>query len=1313
MMSQYRTNANAAAFQTTGAVREGALYVERFGGREHSLEDELYKELKAGKSHIVLGPPASGKSSLKLHVQRKFTNPPCVDVRLAECCDPGTAADFFYRVAEQVARGASAQGLFEDTWREDGEVQQWLEFVQNVAREKVKSPSSQAALVLFFDDIQILVQIEPAARRSFLESLLTLSTNAEFPIAVCLLGCIPPRALVENVKGTPFEEGRYLPIELVDFSKDDLCKSNEKGHLFAQKSTDLSPSQTEQLLQPIMNWTSGHPQLVQELCLGLIQDDGSWENIKNTVDSKKNIESAVDRVANYLWKQRPPLEDSPLFAVENYLSADAQSSHWREMLDLYSQVLAGKRIASTPASIAGQHLVLSGMVKKEGSGDKARLVPRNKVFCDHFNAEWVRAKRGDILVHRGVQKWAAADAPAKSKELLKADDLQDVVDLVVGRVSLTAPQAHYVAASQKATNRELEAQTARARTRSIFAIAAAICLALSTGLALRSYDRAATAQTKAEQAQRETAAAYQKYREEYFARREAVVRGLLLDPSSRRSFDIGGGTSLLGFERGLEILQSSDVTGALASLGQALVSRAQGTLWVGQTLPSPAPDTVDDVLTAAVSADHARVATAGPGPNVGIWKVDSGALVAALRGHTDQAREVAFSRDGGHLLSVGNDGRVLLWKIAEGILPKELLKSAKPVTTCVSSPTQNLIATGGDDGAVQVWDVDTEKPISLQPIQGSLPNRVTPVTRVRFSPDGTAIAASFSDGTVRTWNVKSGQMRNWGRVTRPNPADRDEASVLDIVFTADGALLAAGDDKGVVAIVDPSSGRPVTQMNTGGHAVYSLAFSGDGQMLVAGSVGQFIHTWNLVEKRWIPGAPALAGPTNKVIFSPDGKLLFAVGTQQDVRIFARPSLSLAATLTGAGAALTDLVIWDVPNQNGTRTMQLLTTSLDGGAQLWKQSGGPPTVFSEAPPSVYRVAYSKNGNRIVAGSDDGNAYVWEGGKLLSKLPSTEKTRVRRVAFADDAGQRVVTAGQDGKVRVWDVKSAEPTLSFSTDSSDEIRDLASDKKWVLVGSDSGNTWLFDLDNRKEQWLTQLPAVKEHHGDTAPDRVTAVALSSTGVAAAGSHFGAVFVRNATNATDPAAYLLQGDRQKNAEIRSLSFSPDGTKLAAAVNGGEVIVWDVAQKKELLRTKGHTVNVVWVEFSPNGRQLASAGLDGVIRVWNTDNWSNYVTFVTRDSKALWVRYSSDGALVAAGFDNGQTRVWSLSTNEVVAEFTAMTSDVWHGAFSSDNTQLATASEDGAIRIYDVTRKGIISRACASIRLDTASPETRSTCQNK
>lgn len=113
-----------------------------------------------------------------------------------------------------------------------------------------------------------------------------------------------------------------------------------------------------------------------------------------------------------------------------------------------------------------------------------------------------------------------------------------------------------------------------------------------------------------------------------------------------------------------------------------------------------------------------------------------------------------------------------------------------------------------------------------------------------------------------------------------------------------------------------------------------------------------------------------------------------------------------------------LVMGVIFSPDGTR---VLTGSEDGTACLWETTTGKLLItFSGHSHPVDSVAFSPDGTMVLTGSRDWTARLWETttGKVLSAL-SGHSSPVAKVVFSPD-GRLLMTCSMDGQVRLWIVE-----------------------------------------------------------------------------------------------------------------------------------------------------------------------------------------------------------------------------------------------------------------------------------------------------
>jgi WD40 repeat protein/serine/threonine protein kinase/tetratricopeptide (TPR) repeat protein len=196
---------------------------------------------------------------------------------------------------------------------------------------------------------------------------------------------------------------------------------------------------------------------------------------------------------------------------------------------------------------------------------------------------------------------------------------------------------------------------------------------------------------------------------------------------------------------------------------------------------------------------------------------------------------------------------------------------------------------------------------------------------------------------------------------------------------------------------------------------------------------------------------------------------------------------------------------------------------------------------------------------------------------------------------------------------------------------------------------------------------------------------------------------------------------------VHSVSFSPDGTTLAAGTESGPVSLWDIGTGRNTFTLTALRSRVLAVAFSLNGRLLA-AGTgwgDGVTKLWDlsanpprvTHNlpWAKNGLAFLPDGKTLliagwgtayfcdvttgqsvqvniganfsWVSAaaSRDGKTLAFGTEERTVKLWDRGKGHLRTY--GHLKEVWCVVFSPDGKVIATGTDDGQVHIWDVFPK--------------------------
>ncbi len=163
--------------------------------------------------------------------------------------------------------------------------------------------------------------------------------------------------------------------------------------------------------------------------------------------------------------------------------------------------------------------------------------------------------------------------------------------------------------------------------------------------------------------------------------------------------------------------------------------------------------------------------------------------------------------------------------------------------------------------------------------------------------------------------------------------------------------------------------------------------------------------------------------------------------------------------------------------------------------------------------------------------------------------------------------------------------------------------------------------------------------------------------------------------------------------KVMSVSWSPDGKKLASASYNKTVQIWDGTTGKELKKCTGHMGRVMSVSWSPDGKKLASASDDNTVCIWDGTTGNVIKAYTGHTAGVNSVSWSPDGKKLASASWDETVQIWDGTTGNLIKACMGHTDAVMSVNWSPDGKKLASASWDKTVRIWDGTTGNFI-KAC-------------------
>lgn len=673
--------------------------------------------------------------------------------------------------------------------------------------------------------------------------------------------------------------------------------------------------------------------------------------------------------------------------------------------------------------------------------------------------------------------------------------------------------------------------------------------------------------------------------------------------------------------------------------------------------------TPSEVLGISFHPEGKKLAIAGRDQHARIFSSDG--VLQEFFTHDGAVNGVLFSSDGKHLYTIGADKSARSWS-------PTLLWQARhegPVFQAIVLPGRGRILSAGGEGLLRLWNLTDGQPV------GSIRAHTGAIRAVGASADEKRLVSVGMDKVARVWDLSSlpgGKMAG-ATLDQPQLSLDLSAVPLSLTVSAKADRAAVGvevKDKEQVRVLDLITGKEVLTL-------------GEGESM----------------------------PGHSLTFLSDERTLVAAGRDKTARLV---DLNVLRTFEAHPGGCAGVAF----HENGT---QLLTGGADRTVKLWNlATGKQERTWGPLDSAVDALALARGSTQIAATADK-TLKVWNFADGKEVLSLTMPTRTRGVSFTADR-TRIATAGEDGRLRVWDLalkleqqaflhqaavtgvvcspSTATQLVSASLDKTLAVHTL-SNTGVVLTGSAvhaialSANTGLLlgAGEDGKVRWVNLATAKIERTYETG-------AKSSLGLSIARS--GNLLAVRGSDRTVQILSLNEGKRlttlSTTAVPTSLAFSANSQALVVGAKDGSITAFDVTFNpgqplppsfgKQLQRYQ-HASDATNVAFPSTGIVFYSVAADNKLQAWKLASETPLRTF-SQPNTVNAVAFHKEGKILVTGSGDGKIRLYDLTKGTLLREINAHPQPNNEGAIyalalTPDGSGVVSASKDQTLKLFQLS----------------------------
>ena len=630
--------------------------------------------------------------------------------------------------------------------------------------------------------------------------------------------------------------------------------------------------------------------------------------------------------------------------------------------------------------------------------------------------------------------------------------------------------------------------------------------------------------------------------------------------------------------------------------------------------------------------------------------------------------------------------------------PKIFIQSGHTdaITTLDSSIDGNIIITGSIDKTIKIWSLKNKK--LLRTIRG----HIKKISSVALSTNGNIIASSSSDGTIRIWDIKTGQQLQILKNINP---------VKKAILTPDDNQIISIDEGETIKIWDVRTGKLLNELGglfSGGHTkvINNIAVSSDNKYIVSvGDDGKLI-LWDMKTKENLYIFKNIYG-IDTISFSPDNTII-AFETYKTLNFLNIENKKTHKVdinkINGIKFEPFSDIKEIVYSPNGrsilvNTTHQKLLIDIKTESIIWKNPSRSTSlnIFSQDEKIIFQTEYN---------------IIYEvhpkTGEMINYFADNITQHITHMTISPD-GQYIVTAGQNGFMKLWDIRQMKglPLMKGYSGTIIKANFSADNKYFVTLSKLNDETYIIQVRDRNSWNLlynikydkneevmdfslspdgTSMAVIKHNYAGqyrSKPSHVTEIRKLNTGLLSKTLNniiFSVIYTSDSKNLLSscffPGSNLCKVNINSGIKIKdygsgssAYSFKPlnslNNNLLIAGYNGEEDEIssfqtFSSITGEVINEFSGHLGYISSVSFSADNRYIVSSGwTDNTVRLWDAVTAKQLEVFIGHTGGVGKAVITPNSKYIISSGSDESVKIWSIETRKLLVTIINTRSGGW------------------------------------------------------